>query len=201
MIVAGFLVALLIVGCIIPSIVPTSVTIVSTIAGTGTAGYSGDNGQATSATIDNPQGVVIDSTGNLYFSDLINNRVRKIAISTGIITTFAGTGTSSYSGDNGLASSAALYNPNGLFMDTSGTKHYCIDDQKQLSLISSHSSLGDLYICDVNNNRVRKVVVSTNIISTVAGDGTTNYGGDNGQATSAMLCNPASVAISSSGKL
>ena len=93
---------------------------ISTIAGTGTASYSGDNGQATSATISLPVGIVIDSSENVYFNDWSNHRVRKIVASTGIITTYAGTGASSYSGDNGVASSAAVYAPNGLCIDTSG---------------------------------------------------------------------------------
>ena len=94
---------------------------ISTIAGTGTASYSGDNGQATSATMNGPAGIVIDSSGNVYFSDYNNHHVRKITSSTGIITTYAGTGASSYSGDGGVASSATLYNPNELYIDSSGT--------------------------------------------------------------------------------
>jgi len=94
--------------------------VISTIAGTGTASYSGDNGQATSATIHGPHGIDIDSSGNVYFSDFSNHRVRKIAASTGIIATYAGTGASSYSGDGGVASSAALNYPVGLCLDSSG---------------------------------------------------------------------------------
>ena len=94
---------------------------VSTIAGTGTAGYSGDGGQATSATISYPTGIALDSSGNVYFSDY-NNHVRKVTVSTGIITTYAGTGASSFSGDGGVASSAALYYPAGICIDTSGNK-------------------------------------------------------------------------------
>ncbi len=96
------------------------IDIITTIAGTGASSYSGDNGQATSAAIKHPSGIVLDSAGNIYFSDLHNNRVRKITVSTGIITTYAGTGASSYSGDKGIASSAALAYPNGLGIDTSG---------------------------------------------------------------------------------
>jgi DNA-binding beta-propeller fold protein YncE len=95
--------------------------VISTIAGTGTASYSGDNGQATSATIQGPAGIVIDSSGNVYFSDNSNHRVRKITSSTGIITTYAGTGSTSYNGDGGVASRAGLSHPNGLSMDLSGT--------------------------------------------------------------------------------
>ena len=94
---------------------------ISTVAGTGTASYSGDGGVASSATINGPTGIAIDSNGNVYFSDFFNHRVRKITVSTGIITTYAGTGSASYSGDGGAASSATLNRPNGLCMDSSGT--------------------------------------------------------------------------------
>ncbi len=103
-----------------PSSSPHSISVISTIAGTGAASFSGDGGQATSATVNTPGGIAIDTSGNVYFNDYSNHRVRKITASTGIITTYAGTGVSSYSGDGGVASSAALYNPNGLCMDTSG---------------------------------------------------------------------------------
>ncbi len=103
-----------------PSLSPHSISVISTIAGTGTASYSGDGGQATSAAISMPTGIVTDSSGNVYFSDFGNSRVRKITASTGIITTYAGTGTSSFSGDGGVASSATFYGPNGLCMDNSG---------------------------------------------------------------------------------
>jgi sugar lactone lactonase YvrE len=104
-----------------PSLSPHSISIISTYAGTGTSGYSGDNGPASSATINSPTGIAIDSSGNVYFNDYYNNRVRKITSSTGIITTYAGTGASSYSGDEGAATSASLFYPNGLCMDSSGT--------------------------------------------------------------------------------
>ncbi len=96
-------------------------SVISTIAGTGAAGYSGDGGQATSATIYIAAGIVLDSSGNVYFNDYYNHRVRKITASTGIITTYAGIGTTSFNGDGGIASSAALYLPNGLSTDTSGS--------------------------------------------------------------------------------
>ena len=103
-----------------PSLSPHSITLITTIAGTGTSSFSGDSGQATSATINSPAGIVIDSSGNVYFCDNGNHRVRKITISTGIISTYAGTGSTTYSGDGGAASSAALKYPNGLGIDTSG---------------------------------------------------------------------------------
>ncbi len=104
-----------------PSLSPNSISIITTIAGTGTGSYSGDGGQATSATINTPTGIDIDSAGNVYFNEFHNHRVRKITVSTGIISTYAGTGTASYSGDGGVASSAALNYPDGLCIDTSGT--------------------------------------------------------------------------------
>ncbi len=104
-----------------PSLSPHSITIITTIAGTGTASYSGDNGQATSAAIKTPTGIVIDSTGDVYFNDYDNHRVRKITIMTGIITTYAGTGATSHSGDGGVGSSASFNRPNGLCIDASGT--------------------------------------------------------------------------------
>ena len=96
--------------------------IITTIAGSGDTsyGYSGDNGPATSATLYNPYGVSSDSVGNVYIADRLNNRIRKVTISTGVISTVAGTGASSYSGDNGPATSATLYNPLGVAVDASG---------------------------------------------------------------------------------
>ena len=104
-----------------PSLSPHSISIITTIAGTGTAGFSGDGGAATSATINSPHGIEIDSYGNVCFNEFYNHRVRKITASTGIITTYAGMGTASYSGDGGAATSATLYYPYGLSIDTSGT--------------------------------------------------------------------------------
>ena len=104
--------------------VTISTGIISTIAGTGTASYSGDNGAATSATLYNPYGVGLDTAGNVYIADLLNNRIRKVTASTGIITTFAGTGTASYSGDNGPAMSATLNYPYGVAVDSAGTPRY-----------------------------------------------------------------------------
>jgi hypothetical protein len=94
--------------------------VISTIAGTGSTSYSGDGGAATSAAVNNPIGIAIDSSDNVYIADTGNNRVRKVTVSTGIITTFAGTGTTSYSGDNGPATSAGLYYPHEVCVN-SGT--------------------------------------------------------------------------------
>ncbi len=99
----------------------TSAGTISTVVGTGVGGYSGDGDQVTSAYINGPTGIDFDSNGNIYFSDYTNNRVRKITISTGIITRYAGTGTASYNGDGGLAITSYLNNPNGLCIDSSGS--------------------------------------------------------------------------------
>ena len=104
-----------------PSLSPHSISVISTIAGTGTAGYSGDGGQAASATVNAPTGIVLDASGNVYFAEFGNHRVRKVTLLTGIITTYAGTGSASFSGDGGVASSAALNYPNGLSIDSTGT--------------------------------------------------------------------------------
>ena len=98
-----------------------STGIITTVAGSASGGYSGDNGPATSATLYYPSEITLDSVGNVYIGDSFNYRVRKVTISTGIITTIAGTGTASYIGDNGPATSAALCYPYGLALDSSGT--------------------------------------------------------------------------------
>lgn len=121
--------------------ITVSTGIISTIAGTGTGSYSGDNGAATLATLKSPYGVAVDSSGmhgyfisvyfiilfcsfvssgNVFISDTDNYRVRKVTASTGIITTFAGSGTNSFSGDGGAATSAALFWPYGIALDSSG---------------------------------------------------------------------------------
>ncbi len=149
--------------------------VITTVAGNGTQGFSGDNGPATSAQLFIPSGVAVDSVGNLYIADTGNNRVRKV--SNGVITTAAGNGTQGFIGDNGLATSAQLYVPSGVAVD----------------------SAGNLYIADIGNNRVRKV--SNGVITTAAGDGARGFGGDNGLATGAQLFNPFGVAVDSAGNL
>ena len=132
----------------------------------------------------------------MYIGDRDNDRIRKVTVSTGIITSIAGTGTASYSGDNGQATSAALNTPYGVALDSAGT-HSLI---YELSFIYSYNlSLGNIYIADSNNNRIRKVTVSTGIIFTFAGTGSGSYSGDNGPATSAELNGPISVALDSAG--
>jgi sugar lactone lactonase YvrE len=136
--------------------------IITTVAGNGSPGFSGDNGPATSATLLNPSGLVLDSAGNLFIGDAGNSRVRRVDAATGVITTVVGDGLTVYNGDNIPATSASLLNPGGLALD----------------------SAGNLYIQD-DNQRIRRVDASTHLITTVAGNGTRNETGDNGPATSA----------------
>jgi trimeric autotransporter adhesin len=153
--------------------------IITTVAGNGTAGYSGDGGPATSATLNNPYGVAVDGAGNLYIADKNNNVVRKVSTSTGLISTIAGNGTGGFSGDGGPATSAQL-----------GTVYSVALD-----------SVGNLFIADYSNDRIRKVEVSTGIISTVAGNGTFGYNGDGGAATSAELNSVEGVAVDGAGNI
>ena len=158
--------------------------IITTVAGNGSQGYSGDGGAATNASLSNPCGVAVDAPGNLFIADF-NNTIRKVD-PTGIITTVAGNDSSGYSGDGGAATNASLCYPAGVAVDTTG----------------------NLFIADCYNNRIRKV--DTNgIITTVAGDGPSDdpfpgggsYSGDGGAATNANLNWPIGVAVDASGNL
>ena len=150
-----------------------------TVAGNGTAGYSGENSPATAAELNAPIGLAFDSAGDLFIAEYGSNVVCEVVKSTGDIITVAGDGTAGYSGDNGPATAALLNGPAGLAFD----------------------SAGDLFIADRNNNVLREVVKSTGDIITVAGDGTAGYSGDNGPATAAELYDPTSVAVDAAGDL
>ena len=156
-----------------------STGIISVIAGTQTAGYSGDGGAATSAELDLPHGIAVDSSGNLFFADTGNNVVREVIASTSLIATVAGTGAPGYSGDRGPATQATLLGPEGVALDSSGA----------------------LYIADTGNNRIRRVDPATGTITTVAGTGAIGAGGDGGPATAAQLFSPQDVAVDASGNL
>ncbi|MDP6821723.1 MAG: choice-of-anchor Q domain-containing protein [Dehalococcoidia bacterium] len=165
----------------VPTPTPTavSVPIITTIAGTGMAQLTGNEGPAVTAQLSNPTDVVIDQSGNLFVADAFNHQVRKIDAN-GWITAYAGgnTGVGGYSGDGGPATDAALNYPWGLAID----------------------SLGNLYIADSGNKRIRKVDTS-GIITTVAGTGENGFSDDGGLATSAQLNNPSVVAVDSSDNL
>ncbi len=150
---------------------------ISTVAGNGTPGYSGDSGAAASAQLYTPTAVAVDASGNLYIADFNNNRIRKVS-STGTISTVAGNGNSGYSGDGSPATSAQINLAQGVAVD----------------------GYGNLYIGDTGNNVVRQVNAS-GIINTVAGNGFAGYSGDGGPAAQAQLGNPSAVAVDAVGNL
>ncbi len=151
--------------------------VITTIAGNGIAGFSGDGGPAKSARLSYPVGIVFDQEGNLLFSDSGNNRIRKIDTQ-GVIGTIAGNGNWGFDGDGGAATAASLAQPFGLALDAAG----------------------NLYICDQGNNRIR-MVDTQGIITTVAGNGIAGYAGDGGPATQASVNFPYAAIVDSSGNL
>ena len=153
---------------------------ITTIAGTGTPGFAGDGGPGTSAHLALPSGVAVDLNGNVYIADTNNQRVRKL--SSGTITTVAGNGEELFDGDGGAATAASLDQPTGVALD----------------------AVGNLYIADKNNHRIR-VVTGSGTISTLAGTGTGafagGFSGDGSAATSASLAKPVSISVDAAGNL
>ena len=154
--------------------VETATGIISTIAGTGDPGYSGDGGPAVAAALNEPYGVVVDRAGNIYTADRLNRRVRRIDAHSGVITTLAGTGEAAYSGDGGPASRAGLAEPNGLAFDPDETR---------------------LYIADVADHRIRVVDLASGVIDTFAGTGIAEHGGDGGPAREARIFGARAVKV------
>ena len=148
-------------------------------AGTDEIGFSGDGKLATNARISNPTGMVIDANGNLYFSDTGNDRIRKIDTKTGIIITIAGTGKKKTTKDGMLAIDTNLSNPLGLAVD----------------------KVGNLFYVDRGSNRIRKIDITTNIVTTIAGTGKSGFSGDEGPANQAKLANPTGIAFDKAGNL
>jgi sugar lactone lactonase YvrE len=164
-------------------VLATNDTII-TVAGNGLQGYGGDDSAANNATLYYPYGIALDGTGNVYIADLQNQRVRKVNSTTGIITTIAGNGYGAggiggFSGDDSAATNARLHNPSSIVVDPAG----------------------DVFIADVNNNRIRKVSASTGIITTIAGDSTHTYAGDGGLAANARFNEPYCLALDHHGNL
>ncbi len=152
---------------------------VTTVAGTGAQGYTGDRGLATGAELHTPSGIAATPDGTLYIADSGNNVIRRVDAITGIITTVAGAGTQNFTGDGGLATLATLDNPFGVALDT----HL------------------HLYIADTGNSAIRSVDPVTGIISTVAGTGAAGFSGDGGAAVNAQLASPLTVATDAAGNL
>jgi uncharacterized protein (TIGR03437 family) len=153
--------------------------IITTVAGgQGQGGFAGDGGPATKALLLNPTGIAVDKSANLYIADRLNQRIRMVTASTGIITTIAGSSTTGWHGDGGPAAQATFTLPTSLTFDSSG----------------------NLYIADTNNWSVRRISTS-GIITTVAGSGQWGYGGDGDQATKATMVGPQGVAVDGAGNL
>jgi sugar lactone lactonase YvrE len=203
---------------------------ITTVAGTGEPGFSGDGGPATKARLDFPNAVAVDREGNLYISDGLNYRIRKVDKS-GIITTIAGTGEEGYSGDRGSATSAKLTEPDQMTFDDRGNLYFVdytsvrkIDPSGTITAVAGTGELGysgdggpaieakfeanalaldgkgNMYIADTENNRIRKVD-RDGIIHTVAGTGKEGYSGDGGPATEAALALPTGIAVDREGNV
>jgi uncharacterized protein (TIGR03437 family) len=207
--------------------------LITTIAGTGIQGFSGDGGPAASAMLGRPFSLAIDAGGNLYIADSVNERVRKIDLN-GTITTIAGNGRAGFSGDGGLAINASLQTPVGVAVDQAGNVYIADGDNNRIRQVSAGGIIttfagngsegfsgdgglavnaminipydvavdaaGNVYIADAGNNRVRRVSTS-NIITTVAGTDTNGFGGDGGPATLAILNFPWGLATDASGNV
>ena len=166
---------------------------ISSVAGSAVQGFGGDGGLATYAQLDAPEGVVVDRFGDLYFTDTLNNRVRKLSFTgpcsgttgncAGIITTVAGSGVAGqpggFSGDGGPALNAQLNRPFGIALDTAG----------------------NIYVADSLNQRIRMINVATGIITTIAGSGLSGFSGDGGPALSATFAFPTGIAVDVYGKI
>jgi len=207
--------------------------IITTIAGVGVQGFSGDGGPAAAAMVGRAEALALDSAGNLYFADSVNQRVRKIDTQ-GVITTIAGTGVDGFSGDGGPAKAAQLGFPIGVAVDGAGNVYIADGDNNRVRKVDTAGIIstvagnghggfagdgglainasinipsdlavdgaGNLYIADAGNNRVRMVDKSGNI-TTVAGTSDNGYSGDGGTATQAMLNYPWGLAVDASGKV
>ncbi len=206
--------------------------IITTVAGTSSAGYGGDGGPATLAKLKYPNPPSEDNLGNIYIPDGNNNRIRKVDISTGIISTIAGTGTPGLSGDNSPATAAMIYGPSSIDFDKYGNLFFADCDNARIRKINNFGiistvvgttygfsgdgspatnaqidnvlcikfdALGNLFMADEGNRRIRKMD-TFGIITTVAGNGSYLYSGDNIPATSAQF-DPFSIAIDKNNNL
>jgi streptogramin lyase len=153
--------------------------IITTVAGTGEAGYNGDGGPAAAAQIAHPELIALDASGNLLLTDRSNARIRRIDLTTGIITTVAGTGEAGYDGDGGPAAEAVLSYPFGVGLDRDGS----------------------ILIADTENHVIRRIDAATGQVATVAGSGAEGYDGDGGPAVEARLSRPHSFAVDVAGNL
>ncbi len=168
---------LLLFGVLLLAAYPAGAQTITTFAGNGVQGFSGDGGPAVNAALDNPHGIAVDAFLNVYIADVNNNRIRKVAPN-GFVTTFAGTGVAGFNGDNIQAASAQLNQPEGVAVDTHG----------------------NLIIADAQNRRIRRVAPN-GIITTIAGTGIEGFSGDGGPATSANIGRAVALAADKSGNI
>lgn len=153
--------------------------LITTVAGGGGSGFSGDGGPATQAQLSSPEGIELDAAGNLFIADQGNDRIRRVDAATGIITTIAGNGQFGFAGDGGLATQAELRFPTAVAVD----------------------GAGNVFIADLGNNRIRRVDAATGIITTVAGTGQAGFNGDGIPATQAQLNFPVGVDVDAAGTI
>jgi sugar lactone lactonase YvrE len=153
--------------------------VITTLAGTGKAGYSGDNGPAHLAMLKEPNALDFDPAGDLYIADVSDNRIRKVDLKTGVISTVAGTGRRMFEGDGGPAAQASIQGARGVAFDRAG----------------------NWYICEREGNRVRRVDGKTGIITTVAGTGAKGYTGDGGPALQATFNGPKWIHVGADGNV
>ena len=206
---------------------------ITTIAGTGVSGFSGDGGPAVEARLNAPESVAVDGAGNVYIADTYNPRIRKVD-STGTITTIAGTGVSGFSGDGGQAVEALVSRAFGIAVDSGGNLYIADTDNQRVRKVDSMGTIttiagtgvsgfswdggpavearisktfgvavdrgGNLYIADTGSHRVRKVD-STGTITTIAGTGERGFSGDGGPATRARITSPSGLAVDGAGNL
>ena len=206
---------------------------ITTFAGTGTQGYSGDTGAPSAATLNNPAGVFADTTGALYIADTGNHVIRRINAAGDTITTIAGTGTAGFSGDDSTATNAQLNAPSAVFVDSTGLIYVADTGNHRIRRISTTGGIstiagtgsfgffgddstatlaqlnapagvyvdsGLVYIADTGNHRIRRIS-ATSVITTIAGDSTAGFFGDDSTATKAHLNSPSSVFVTQGGDM
>ena len=193
---------------------PQSHWIMTTVAGTGEAGYAGDGGPATQALLNNPFDLAFDPSGNLCFSDTYNHCIRRIDARTGAISTIGGTGQSGFAGDGGPATQAQMNQPYGIAIDRTGNIYIADRLNKRVRRIEGRSGVittlaelvepnglaldrehRRLLIADVADHRVHVIELATGALSTFAGTGNGRHAGDGGLATAADIFGARAVAL------
>ena len=195
--------------------------VITTVAGTGSYGDTGDGGAATAAQLGDATGVTLDSAGDIFIADTYNNAIREVTANSGVITTVAGGDAFGYAGDGGAASSAELAGPTSLAIDSSNNLYIADTSNNAIRKVDAQTgkittvagggqpvyhpvadaadpaidSAGDIFIAVVETNEVEEISHATGEVTVVAGDGTAGVSGDTGQATAAELSEPSGLAI------